>query len=250
MFAIETNNLTKEFDGIKAINDLNLKITQGEIFGLLGPNGAGKTTLISMLSTLLRPSSGTAKVNGFDIIKHRKEVRRSIGIVFQDPSLDTRLTGIENLEMHAGLYGVPKTERKNRINEILEIVALSDRANDIVRTYSGGMKRRLEIARGLIHYPKILFLDEPTLGLDPQTREYLWEYIKKLADREKITILVTTHYMDEADFLCNRVAIMDHGEIKVLDEPENLKNSLEGDMVTLEVEDGVDMVNELKNFDC
>jgi len=178
-----------------------LQIKEGEIFGLLGPNGAGKTTFISMLCTLLKPTSGTARVNGFDIIKQQAEVRKSIGIVFQDPSLDNRLTGRENLEMHAGLYGVPKTERKKRIEEVLELVALSERADDLVRNYSGGMKRRLEIARGLIHYPKVLFLDEPTLGLDPQTREHIWEYIKKLAEREHITVLITTHYMEEADAL-------------------------------------------------
>jgi ABC-2 type transport system ATP-binding protein len=248
MFAIETFNLTKQFNGLKAVNNLNAQIEQGEIFGLLGPNGAGKTTLISMLCTILKPSSGTAKVNGFDIIKQKGKVRESIGIVFQDPSLDNRLTGRENLEMHAGLYAVPKTERKKRIDEVLELVALSDKAKDIVRNYSGGMKRRLEIARGLIHYPKVLFLDEPTLGLDPQTREHIWEYVKKLAEVEKITIIVTTHYMEEADTLCDRVAIMDYGEIKVLDKPENLKNSLEGDMVTIEVSDS-SIVNKIKNLD-
>ena len=248
MFAIETFNLTKQFNGLKAVNSLNAQIEQGEIFGLLGPNGAGKTTLISMLCTILKPSSGTAKVNGFDIIKEKSKVRESIGIVFQDPSLDNRLTGRENLEMHAGLYAVPKTERKKRIDEVLELVALSDKAKEIVRNYSGGMKRRLEIARGLIHYPKVLFLDEPTLGLDPQTREHIWEYVKKLAEVEKITIIVTTHYMEEADTLCDRVAIMDYGEIKVLDKPENLKNSLEGDMVTIEVSDS-SIVNKIKNLD-
>jgi ABC-2 type transport system ATP-binding protein len=249
MLAIETFNLTKEFDGLKAVDNLNVQINQGEIFGLLGPNGAGKTTFLSMLCTILKPSSGTAKVNGFDIIKQKSEVRKSIGIVFQDPSLDNRLTGRENLEMHAGLYGVPKSEREKRINEVLEIVALSDRAEELVKNYSGGMKRRLEIARGLIHYPKILFLDEPTLGLDPQTRNHIWEYIKKLAEREKITIIVTTHYTEEADVLCDRVAIMDHGQIKVLDTPENLKKSLEGDVVTLEVDDTKNIEDKIKNFD-
>jgi len=249
MLAIETFNLTKEFDGLKAVDKLNVQINQGEIFGLLGPNGAGKTTFISMLCTILKPSSGTAKVNGFDIIKQKDKVRKSIGIVFQDPSLDNRLTGRENLEMHAGLYGVLKSEREKRINEVLEIVALSDRAKDVVRNYSGGMKRRLEIARGLIHYPKILFLDEPTLGLDPQTRDHIWEYIKKLAEREKITIVVTTHYMEEADVLCNRVAIMDYGQIKVLDTPDNLKNGLEGDIVTIEVNETKNIEDKIKNFD-
>jgi ABC-2 type transport system ATP-binding protein len=216
---------------------------------LLGPNGAGKTTFISMLCTLLRPTSGTAKVNGFDIIKQQSEVRKSIGIVFQDPSLDNRLTGRENLEMHAGLYGVPKSERKKRIEEVLDLVALSDRADELVKNYSGGMKRRLEIARGLIHYPKVLFLDEPTLGLDPQTREHIWEYIKKLAEREHITILLTTHYMEEADALCNRVAIMDHGEIKILDTPENLKNSLEGDVIILEVNKSEAIAEKIKSLE-
>lgn len=249
MSIIETFNLTKEFNGLKAVDNLNLQINEGEIFGLLGPNGAGKTTFISMLCTILKPSSGTAKVNGFDIIKEKNNVRKSIGIVFQDPSLDNRLTGIENLEMHAGMYGVPKNERKKRIDEVLEIVSLADRAKELVKNYSGGMKRRLEIARGLIHYPKILFLDEPTLGLDPQTREHIWEYVKKLAEREKITIIVTTHYMEEADILCNRVAIMDYGQIKVLDTPESLKKSLEGDVVTLEVDNATDIENKIKNFD-
>jgi len=247
--AIETFNLTKEFDGLKAVDNLNLQINRGEIFGLLGPNGAGKTTFISMLCTILKPSSGTAKVNDFDLIKQQNEVRKSIGIVFQDPSLDNRLTGMENLEMHAGMYGVPKSERKKRINEVLEIVTLSDRAKELVKNYSGGMKRRLEIARGLIHYPKILFLDEPTLGLDPQTRDHIWEYIKKLAEREKITIIVTTHYMEEADTLCDRVAIMDYGKIKVLGTPENLKNGLEGDIVTVVVGKTENIESKIKNFD-
>jgi ABC-2 type transport system ATP-binding protein len=246
---IETFNLTKEFNGLKAVNNVNIKIEQGEIFGLLGPNGAGKTTFISMLCTLLKPTSGTAKVNGFDIIKQQHNVRKSIGIVFQDPSLDNRLTGRENLEMHAGLYGIAKSERKKRIEEVLALVALSDRADELVRNYSGGMKRRLEIARGLIHYPKILFLDEPTLGLDPQTREHIWEYIKKLAERENITILLTTHYMEEADALCDRVAIMDYGEIKVLDTPKNLKDSLEGDVVTLDVDKSENIAEKIKSLE-
>ena len=253
MFAIETFNLTKDFSGLKAVNNISIQIDQGEIFGLLGPNGAGKTTFISMLCTILKPTSGTAKVNGFDIIKQKYQVRKSIGIVFQDPSLEDRLTARENLEMHAGLYGVPKTERKKRIDEVLELVGLADRQNEIVRKFSGGMKRRLEIARGLIHYPKVLFLDEPTLGLDPQTREHIWEYIKKLAVRENITILLTTHYMEEADALCNRVAIIDKGEIKVLDTPENLKKSLEGDVMTLKVANSeklekIKELEEVRNF--
>ena len=241
MNVIETFNLTKEFNDLVAVNNVNLKIKKGEVFGLLGPNGAGKTTLIFMLCTLLKPTRGTARVNGFDIIKQQNEVRKSIGIVFQDQSLDNRLTARENLEMHAGLYEVPKSERKRRIDKVLRLVGLYERADELVRNYSGGMKRRLEIARSLIHYPKVLFLDEPTLGLDPQTREHIWKYIKKLAKRRNITIFLTTHYMEEADALCDRVAIMDYGEIKVVDTPENLKDSLEGDVLILEVKG-------LKNF--
>ncbi|MEM5793741.1 MAG: ATP-binding cassette domain-containing protein [Candidatus Aenigmatarchaeota archaeon] len=249
MWIVETFNLTKEFNGLKAVNNVSLKIKEGEIFGLLGPNGAGKTTFISMLCTLLKPTKGTAKVNGFDIIKEQRNVRKSIGIVFQDPSLDNRLTAKENLEMHARLYSVPKEEREKRIEEVLKLVGLYERANELVRNYSGGMKRRLEIARGLIHYPKVLFLDEPTLGLDPQTREHIWEYIKKLAEKENITILLTTHYMEEADALCDRVAIMDYGEIKVLDTPENLKNSLEGDVITLEIKNAEKFLEKVKKLD-
>ena len=237
MQTIVTHNLTKEFNGLVAVDDLNIKVKKGEIFGLLGPNGAGKTTTISMLCTILKPSSGTAKVNGYDIIKQPNEVRKSIGIVFQDPSLDDRLTGRENLEIHAALYKVPKDVRVKRIEQVLELVELKDRADSLVREYSGGMRRRLEIARGLIHYPKVLFLDEPTLGLDPQTRTRVWEYIKELAKREKITIVLTTHYMDEADLLCNRVAIIDHGKIIACDTPSNLRNSLGGDSIILSVSD-------------
>ncbi len=249
MNVVETFSLTKKFNGLIAVNKVSLKIKEGEIFGLLGPNGAGKTTFISMLCTLLKPTSGTAKVNSFDIVKQQNEVRKSIGIVFQDPSLDNRLTARENLEMHAGLYGVPKEERKKRIDEVLKLVGFYERAHELVRNYSGGMKRRLEIARGLIHYPKVLFLDEPTLGLDPQTREHIWEYIKKLAERENITILLTTHYMEEADALCDRVAIMDYGKIKVLGTPEELKNSLEGDVLILEISDGKKFLEKVKNLD-
>lgn len=212
---------------------MNLKIEYGEIFGLLGPNGAGKTTTISMLCTIINPTSGTARVNGYDIVKEPDKVRKSIGIVFQDPSIDDRLTGRENLEFHAMLYAVPKAIREERIKEVLKLVELEDRANYQVRTYSGGMRRRLEIARGLLHYPKVLFLDEPTLGLDPQTREHIWKYIEELAKRENITIVLTTHYMEEAEKLCNRVAIIDHGVIKALDTPDNLKNTLEGDVIKI-----------------
>lgn len=249
MYIVETFDLTKDYNGLRAVNKVNLKIKKGEVFGLLGPNGAGKTTLISMLCTILKPTSGTAKVNGFDIIKEKEQVRKSIGIVFQDPSLDDRLTARENLKIHAGLYGVPKNEREKRIDEVLEMVELKERENEIVRKFSGGMKRRLEIARGLIHYPRVLFLDEPTIGLDPQTRKHIWEYIQNLAKRENITILLTTHYMEEADALCDRIAIIDKGEIKALGRPEDLKRRVGEDVILLEVEraNNVEKLRNLKN---
>jgi len=248
MNVIETFSLTKKFNDLIAVNNVSLKVREGEIFGLLGPNGAGKTTFISILCTLLKPTSGRAKVNGFDIEKEQNEVRRSIGIVFQDPSLDNRLTARENLEMHARLYGVPKEERKKRIEEVLKLVELEERANELVKNYSSGMKRRLEIARGLIHYPKVLFLDEPTLGLDPQTREHVWEYIKRLAERERITILLTTHYMEEADALCDRVAIMDYGKIIALGKPEKLKDKVGGDILVLEVKGKEKFLKEIRKI--
>ena len=179
---IETHQLTKAYGSLKAVDNLDITVESGEIFGLLGPNGAGKTTTISMLCTILKPTSGSATVNGFDIVKEANKVRKSIGIVFQDPSIDDRLTGRENLYMHANLYGVPASEQKERINRILKLVELEDRADDLLRTYSGGMRRRLELGRGLIHYPKVLFLDEPTVGLDPQTSDHIWKYIQELKE--------------------------------------------------------------------
>jgi ABC-2 type transport system ATP-binding protein len=228
---IETKQLTKTYNSLKAVDDLNITVESGEIFGLLGPNGAGKTTAISMLCTILKPTSGTATVNGFDIVKEANKVRKSIGIVFQDPSVDDRLTGRENLYMHANLYGVPASEQRERIDSVLRLVELDDRADDLLRTYSGGMRRRLELGRGLIHYPKVLFLDEPTVGLDPQTRDHIWKYIKELKQAHDITVVLTTHYMDEADRLSDRIAIMDHGKIIVLDTPAKLKETLEGDVI-------------------
>jgi ABC-2 type transport system ATP-binding protein len=230
---IETFKLTRRFNELTAVDKLDINVESGEIFGLLGPNGAGKTTTISMLCTILKPTSGTAKVNGFDIVKEAMHVRKSIGIVFQDPSIDDRMTGRENLFMHANLYGVPTSEQKNRIDSILKLVELEDRANDLMRTYSGGMRRRLELARGLIHYPKVLFLDEPTLGLDPQTRDHVWKYIRELKEAQDITVVLTTHYMDEADRLSDRIAIMDYGKIIALDTPAKLKETLEGDVVII-----------------
>lgn len=231
--AIETLQLTKTYNSLKAVDTLDIKVETGEIFGLLGPNGAGKTTAISMLCTILKPTSGSATVNGFDIVREANKVRKSIGIVFQDPSVDDRLTARENLYMHANLYGVSASEQKERITRILKLVELEDRADDLLRTYSGGMRRRLELGRGLIHYPKVLFLDEPTVGLDPQTRDHIWKYIKELKESHDITVVLTTHYMDEADRLSDRIAIMDHGKIVVLDSPQNLKETLEGDVITV-----------------
>lgn len=255
MHVIETTGLTKRYGKLTAVNNLNLSIEQGEIFGLLGPNGAGKTTLIMMLTTLRQPSSGTAKVNGFDILKEAGKVRKSIGIVFQDPSSDDILTGYENLKLHGMLYDMPDDLAKKRIEEVLKLVDLSDRKNDRVKKYSGGMRRRLELARGLMHHPKILFLDEPTLGLDPQTREHIWAYIKKLSNEEKITIIITTHYMDEADRLCDRLAIIDMGKIVAMDTPKRLKKDLGGDTIRLECAKpnikalkGLSYVKEIKNL--
>lgn len=207
---IKTQALTRKYGKISAVDSLDLEVKEGEIFGLLGPNGAGKTTLISMLCTMLKPTSGRAWVNGFDIVKEPGKVRKSIGIVFQAPSVDDLLTGRENLSMHNLLFGVPREIRKQRIDEVLSIVDLEKRADDLVNTYSGGMRRRLELARGIMHHPKILFLDEPTLGLDPQTREHIWEYITELAQKECMTVMLTTHYMEEAESLCDRVKLKPH----------------------------------------
>jgi len=234
MPAIEVKNLTKEFNGLKAVNNVSFAVKEGEIFGLLGPNGAGKTTTIKILATLLSPTRGEAKVWGYNILRQKDEVRNSIGIVFQEPALDDRLTGFENLDFHARLYGLDRKTRQKRIQEVLDLVELQDKANILVIKYSGGMKRRLEIARGLMHYPRVLFLDEPTLGLDPQTRRNIWDYILKLNQKEKITIVLTTHYMEEADYLCGRVAIIDFGKIVTLDTPRNLKDILGGDVISVE----------------
>lgn len=230
---ISVQHLKKYYKDVKAVDDVSLEVNEGEIFGFLGPNGAGKTTTIKMLVTLLRPTEGTAIVAGNDIVHSPDKVRKDIGIVFQEPALDDRLTGRENLDFHARMYGMKKDKREERIKEVLKLVDLEDKANNLIKTYSGGMRRRLEIARGLMHYPKILFLDEPTIGLDPQTRRSIWDYIKVLNEREKITIFITTHYMDEADFLCSKVAIIDHGKILVIDEPSKMKSQLGNDIITI-----------------
>ncbi|MDW7726473.1 MAG: ATP-binding cassette domain-containing protein [Candidatus Methanoperedens sp.] len=247
--AIETAKITKYFDDITAVNNITLEVKAGELFGLLGPNGAGKTTLINLLSTMTAASKGSAAVWGYDVVKQASAVRRNIGVVFQDTTLDDRLTGRENLDLHGRFYGLDSKTRKSRIKEVLLLVGLYDRADAIVKTYSGGMMRRLEIARGLMHHPRVLFLDEPTLGLDPQTRRHIWEYIKTLNRKEGVTIVLTTHYMEEADNLCRRIAIIDCGKIVALNTPQILKNMLGGDVITLEVENPEDTGNLCKIYE-
>jgi len=250
MDAIRARLLTKMFDGFAAVDRISFSVAGGELFGLLGPNGAGKTTIINMLSTLLQPTSGRGEVAGFDVLKDMDSVRRSIGVVFQEPALDTKLTGRENLDFHSMMYGLKKEDRQARIREVLDLVDLPEKADVLVEKYSGGMKRRLEIARGLIHWPKVLFLDEPTLGLDAQTRRHIWDYIKKLNVEKKVTIILTTHYMEEADYLCQRVAIIDHGKIVALDSPHKLKDVLGGDVVSMEIEGGAaPLLERLKQTD-
>ena len=236
MPAIKTDNLVKRYAEVTAVNGVSLEIPAGEVFGLLGPNGAGKTTMISMLATLVRPTSGTALVAGRDIIKEPLEVRRNIGIVFQEPSVDDLLTARENLYLHSMLYGMPRKEIEPKITEMLRLVNLSDRANSFVKTFSGGMRRRLEIARGLIHGPKILFLDEPTLGLDPASRKAVWSHIRALKEAHNTTIILTTHYMEEADSLADRIGIINKGKIIELDTPEALKKKVGQDLVFLKGE--------------
>jgi len=234
--AIVVNGLTKDFKGFIAVDGVSFQVKMGENFGFLGPNGAGKTTTVKMLCTLLRPSGGNAQVAGYDIVRDQSQVRKSIGIIFQEPSLDDRLTARENLRFHGIIYKVPGKELPARINRSLEWMELEDRADDLVRNFSGGMKRRLEIARGLLHLPKILFLDEPTLGLDPQTRNRIWEYLLRLRQDANVTLFLTTHYMDEAEH-CDRIAIIDHGKIIALDTPQELKAQMRGDLVDLQTGD-------------
>jgi ABC-2 type transport system ATP-binding protein len=248
-YAIETNKISKKYDSFTAVDSIDLKVPRNSIYGVLGPNGAGKTTLISMLCTILRPTGGSATVNGYDIVKQSKQVRSSIGIVFQSRALDDILTGREHLEMHAALYGVPKDIRQERLDEVLDLIALGKKADEYVKTYSGGMKRRLEIGRGLIHHPKVLFLDEPTLGLDPQTRESIWDYIYDLNQNQDITVLLTTHYMEEADKLCDEVAIINQGHIITSDSPKNLKRDLKADTLTINVDYPEEFVEKVQVLD-
>jgi ABC-2 type transport system ATP-binding protein len=234
--AIDVHDLQKRYGEIEAVKNVSFQVDEGETFGFLGPNGAGKSTTIKMLCTLVQPTGGRATVAGFDVVTHRAQVRRNIGLVFQDPTLDEYLTAEENLRFHAELYGVPKSTVPDRMKQVLDMVGLWERRKSEVRTFSGGMKRRLEIGRGLLHSPRVLFLDEPTVGLDPQTRLSIWEYINELKRRERITIFLTTHYMDEAEY-CDRIAIMDSGQIVVLDTPEALKASVAKDRVVIDTAD-------------
>ena len=249
--AIATTGLTMRFNGFVAVDGVDLRIEKGELFGLLGPNGAGKSTIIKMLTTMLRPSAGGAAVWGFDIGRERDAVRNSIGVVFQDPSVDSQLSGRENLDFHGRMYGMDRKTRRDRVAEVLELVDLTEKADVLMEDYSGGMQRRLEIARGLMHHPSVLFLDEPTLGLDAQTRRYIWRYILKMNREEGVTVVLTTHYMEEADHLCERVAIIDQGKIVALDTPENLKDLIGADIVTLEVDDGLtdEQIRAFSKFD-
>jgi ABC-2 type transport system ATP-binding protein len=234
--AIAVRGLSKTFGEVRAVRGVDFEVASGEVFGFLGPNGAGKTTTINMLCTLTKPSGGTATVAGHDIVRERDDVRRNIGLVFQDPTLDGYLTAEQNLKLHAELYGVQSNLVKPRMQQVMEMVGLWDRKDSPVATFSGGMRRRLEIARGLMHSPRVLFLDEPTIGLDPQTRRLIWTYIRKLQEREEITIFMTTHYMDEAEW-CDRIAIMDHGQIVALDAPETLKAGVGRDRVSIHTDD-------------
>ena len=244
--AVEVDGLTKRFGDVEAVRGIDFTVRPGEIFGFLGPNGAGKSTTINMLCTLLRPSGGSARVASHDVARERDDVRRNIGLVFQDPTLDGYLSGEQNLRFHAELYGVPRSLTADRIRQVLEMVNLWDRRRDLVQTYSGGMKRRLEIARGLLHSPRVLFLDEPTVGLDPQTRASIWEYIRQLQAAEEITIFMTTHYMDEAEF-CERIAIMDSGWIVALDTPEALKAGVGKDRIRIQTADDEAAIAALKD---
>jgi ABC-2 type transport system ATP-binding protein len=245
MNIVEIEHLKKSFGAIQAVKDISFGIREGEIFGLLGPNGAGKSTTIKILATLLKAGGGSVRINGFDVNRESRKVRNSIGIIFQDPSLDERLTAWENLYFHSKFYHVPEAEIEERIRRALDLVELTDRKDHLVGNFSGGMKRRLEIARGIIHIPTVLFLDEPTIGLDPQTRTYIWRYLLDLRNNRKLTMLLTTHYMEEAE-ICDRIAIIDHGEIIALDTPDNLKRILKHDIVTISAKDNEEMAGQLK----
>jgi ABC-2 type transport system ATP-binding protein len=246
MDVIEAKELVKKFGELEAVKGVSFKVREGEIFGFLGPNGAGKTTTINILCTLLKPTEGQATVSGFDVVSERSQVRESIGLVFQEPTLDDYLTAEQNLRFHAYAYGIAKEVLEPRLKQLLDMVELWDRRKGKISTYSGGMKRRLEIARGLLHHPKVLFLDEPTLGLDPQTRHRIWDHIHELRKRENLAIFMTTHYMDEAEN-CDRIAIIDYGQIVALDTPDKLKDGVGGDVISIKTEDNEEAVRLLKD---
>ena len=242
LHSIETKSLTKSFGSVIAVNDISFSVKTGEIFGFLGPNGAGKSTTMMILTTLLKPTSGQALISEFDVMKNAKKVRETIGYVQQDTTVDEYLTGRENLLLQSKLNHIPKKQINQRIDEVLELIELSDKQNDAVVTYSGGMRKRLDIAGGLLHRPKVLFLDEPTVGLDIQTRRKIWEYIKKIHTEFNMTIFLSTHYMEEADNLCDRIGIIDGGKIQVIDSPENLKNTMGNEVISI-------IMEECKNYD-
>jgi len=247
MSIISVKNLAKTFDGITAVNDISFEVEEGTIFGFLGPNGAGKTTTINILCTLLSPTSGSASIAGHDCMKKPSDVRKAIGIVFQDTTLDKDLTAYENLIFHAYLYNVPKKEMRDRVDDTLKFVDLYERKNDLVKKFSGGMKRRLEVARGMIHHPRVLFLDEPTLGLDPQSRTNLWDFIKRLPERHNVTIFMTTHYMEEAE-VCDKIAIIDNGKIISMGSPDELKRTVGGDIVYVKTTDNTNAKKEIEKL--
>lgn len=251
LYSVETRSLSKSFGTVTAVNDISFAVKSGEIFGFLGPNGAGKSTTIMILTTLLKPTSGQALVFGFDVMTQPKQVRQSIGYVQQESTVDEYLTGRENLLLQARLNHIPKDQIDKRIDEVLELIELSDKQNDPVVTYSGGMRKRLDIAGGLLHRPKVLFLDEPTVGLDIQTRRKIWEYIKKIHKEFEMTIFLTTHYMEEADQLCDRIGIIDRGKIQIIDSPENMKNAMGNEVISLTFENGnsTDFLSQLRQID-
>ncbi len=252
MYSVETKSLTKSFGNVTAVDDVSFSVEKGEIFGFLGPNGAGKSTTIMILTTLLKPTSGQALISGNNVMTDPKKVRENIGYVQQETTVDEYLTGRENLLLQAKLNHIPKDEIDSRIDEVLDLIELSDKQNESVVTYSGGMRKRLDIAGGLLHRPKVLFLDEPTVGLDIQTRRKIWEYIKRIHDEFEMTIFLTTHYMEEADQLCDRIGIIDGGKIQVIDSPENMKNAMGNEVISIIIEENNSrdsFLSELKNIE-
>ena len=247
MHAIKVDSLSKHFQKFKAVDNISFQIEQGEIFGFLGPNGAGKSTTMMILTTLLKPTSGNASVQGFDVVTQAKKVRENIGFVQQEIGVDEYLTGRENLIFQSRISQMPKEKVNSRIDEVISLVELEEKQNEAAITYSGGMRKRLDIACGLIHRPKVLFLDEPTVGLDIQTRRKIWEYIRKIHKEFEMTLFVSTHYMEEADKLCDRVGIIDHGKIQVIDTPETMKNAMGSDMISFSLIDGIAKQDELIN---